>query len=56
MESAPRDTAAERAGLREGDVIVGLDGRPIDDSGQKVARGVSGQLERRLPGIMGWIV
>ena len=32
VEDVIDGTAAERAGLREGDVIVGLDGEPIDDS------------------------
>ena len=32
VEHVINGTAAERAGLRDGDVIVGLDGDPIDDS------------------------
>ena len=41
------DSGAEAAGLREGDLIVGLDGEPIEDKGDKtIARLPDGDFQK----------
>jgi len=48
VESVVEGTAAERAGVRAGDVIVGLDGAPIGDSGDLMQEVLSFQPGDRV--------
>jgi len=50
IELVTPDTGADRAGLRKGDIIVAVDGRPIPGAGARAFDTFSAEIRSRKPG------